>query len=183
MNNNKEIWTDIQGYEGRYEISSWGRVKSCERYVKSNNGNLRKVKERILRLSKDKYGYLQVVLRNNNGIKKTYLVHRLVAQTYLSNHENLSEVNHRDEDKTNNRVENLEFCTSEYNLHYGTRIQRIKEKHSHPLIQVTLKGEVVNIYPSAGEVQRQLGWWQATISRACRNGGAYKGYLWRYIID
>ena len=113
----QEIWKDISGFEGFYEISSYGRVRS----VKSG---------RILSTSKcgGCRGYLSVCL-SKNGKRYGKLVHRLVAEAFIPEVEGLSEVNHKDEDKTNNRVENLEWCDHKYNMNYGTRNIRSKDTH------------------------------------------------------
>ena len=113
----QEIWKDIIGFEGVYEISSYGRVRS----VKSG---------RILSTSKcgGCRGYLSVCL-SKNGKRYGKLVHRLVAEAFISNINNLPEVNHLDEDKTNNRVDNLEFCDHKYNMNYGSRNIRSKDTH------------------------------------------------------
>ena len=122
----KEIWRPIVGYEGLYEVSSYGRVRSLDRYVKYSNGPIHLHKGMILNPGKDKDGYLQVNLYNNGKIHQRK-VHRLVAQAFILNPDNLPEVNHLDEDKTNNRVENLEFCNRKYNCNYGSRNIRRRE--------------------------------------------------------
>ena len=125
-----EEWKSIPGYEGLYEVSNLGRVRSLDRYIKYSNGQIRLHKGRILNPSKDTNGYLKVLLKCNTKCK-TITVHRLVALTFLPNPDNLPCVNHKDEDKTNNRVENLEWCTQQYNLNYNgvlkKRSQRMKE--------------------------------------------------------
>ena len=120
----EEIWRPVVGYEGLYEVSSLGRVRSLDRYVKSKSYRLHKGK--ILSPAKDTTGYLKVVL-SCNGKSKTIKVHRLVAIAFLYNPDNLPEVNHLDEDKTNNRVDNLEFCNRKYNCNYGSRNIRRRE--------------------------------------------------------
>ena len=113
-----EEWKSIPGYEGLYEVSSYGRVRSVERCDRFN----RKIVSKIL---KPNYvsGYLRVGMYKNKTFKY-YLIHRLVAQAFLPNPDNLSEVNHKDEDKSNNRVDNLEWCDRSYNMNYGTVQQR-----------------------------------------------------------
>lgn len=113
-----EEWRPVVGYEGLYEVSSFGRVRSL----------IGKGKER--KLVKDEKGYLNVVLCKN-GIYKGKKAHRLVAEAFIPNPENLPEVNHRDEDKTNNAVWNLEWCSMDYNIHYGTGIQRRADKQKY----------------------------------------------------
>lgn len=118
-----EEWRPVIGYEGLYEVSSLGRVRSLDKYVKGKGYRLHKGK--VLSPTKNKNGYLKVNL-HCNGKRKTITVHRLVAQAFIPNPDNLPQVNHRDEDKTNNRVENLEMCDVKYNLSYGTA--RIRER-------------------------------------------------------
>lgn len=114
-----EVWKAIEGFEGLYEVSNLGRVR---RTYKTG-------KEKILKPNKNKKsGYLYICLSRNNK-KKTFRVHRLVALHFISNPNNLPEVNHIDEDKSNNVWTNLEWCTSEYNCNYGTRNQRQSEAH------------------------------------------------------
>ena len=121
-----EEWKSIPGYEGLYEVSSYGRVRSVDRYDNRNCFRKGKVLSPGIRLD----GYLIINLCCN-GKYKTISVHRLVALTFLPNPDNLPCVNHKDEDKTNNRVDNLEWCTQQYNLNYNDvqkrRSQRMKE--------------------------------------------------------
>ena len=115
----KEEWRDIKGFEGKYMVSNLGRFKSL---------NYRRTgKEKILEGYPDKDGYLYVQLWKDGKVKNCR-INRLVAQAFLENPQNLPEVNHKDEDKTNNRVENLEWCTTQYNIKYGTGIKRRAEK-------------------------------------------------------
>ena len=116
-----EEWRPIEGYEGLYEVSNTGRVRSVDRYDSRNCFR----KGKVLSIFKDRYGYLSVVL-SCNGKSKTINVHRIVAQAFIPNFDNLPMVNHRDEDKTNNNVENLEWCTAKYNNTYGTRQDRVR---------------------------------------------------------
>lgn len=107
-----EEWKDVPNYEGLYQVSNLGRIKS----LRDKNG---KAREKILKLKLSKFGYYQICLCKN-GKQKWYFVHRLVALAFIPNPNNLPQINHIDENKTNNYVENLEWCTSKYNSNYGT---------------------------------------------------------------
>ena len=120
-----EEWRPIEGYEGLYEVSNTGRVRSVDRYIKTCYGSYRLHKGKVLSPTKDRYGYLKVIL-SCNGKCKTINVHKLVAQAFIENPDNLPEVNHINEDKTNNRADNLEFCDHKYNMNYGTRQERYR---------------------------------------------------------
>ncbi len=169
-----EIWKNINGYDD-YQVSSMGRFKS-----------LKYGKERILKPTKDGSGYLKVGLSKDGKVKE-HLAHRIVAEAFLNNPYNLSEVNHKNEDKSDNRVENLEWCDHKYNMNYGTGRQRFSMKHkngktSKKVFQYTLAGEFVAEYPSVHEVERQLGYSQGNISECCndKRKTAYS-YVWRYL--
>lgn len=116
-----EIWKDIKGYEGLYQVSNKGRVKSL--------GNNKTRKEKILSLKPNNKGYIRVTLYKNN-IKKHFSVHRLVAEAFIPNPDNLPQVNHIIDDfehRSDNRVENLEWCTAEYNSNYGTHNEKLSK--------------------------------------------------------
>ena len=120
------IWRPVVGYEGLYEVSNTGQVRSLNRYVKGKGKSYRLQKGKMLSPIKNKDGYLQVNLCCN-GKNKMFLVHRLSAQAFLPNPDNLPEINHKDEDKTNNIVDNLEWCDRSYNNNYGTRKDKVRE--------------------------------------------------------
>ena len=125
----EEIWKDIEGYEGFYQVSNLGRVRSLERTIKrkSTYGGLYHIKGQILKLKQDK-GYLRIGLRKNN-ILKYYSIHRLVAEAFIPNPNKLPCINHKDENKQNNYVNNLEWCTYQYNNNYGTRLDRVSQNN------------------------------------------------------
>lgn len=165
----EEIWCPIKGYEGLYGVSDKGRVKSI------GYG-----KERILKPQRTTDGYLRVGLRKNRE-QKCYLVHRLVAQTFIPNPDNLPQVNHKDEDKENNSVQNLEWCSSKYNANFGTRTQRQSEKLSKPVLQYSKSGAFVKEWKSTHDVKRNLGYSNGYISSCCN--GRYKSaynFIWKF---
>ena len=184
-----EIWKDIKDYEGLYQVSNLGRIKSLDRYVRCKNNSIAFKKGMLLKMQTDKDGYLIVVLCKN-GECKTFKVHRLVAEAFIQNPLNLPQVNHKNEIKDDNRVENLEWCDAKYNINYGTRKQKISEaqkgntRGSKPVIQIDKHtNEVINEWISASEAQRQLGIQSSNISQCCTNYPGHKsagGYKWKY---
>lgn len=173
----EEIWKDIDGYDGKYQVSNLGRIRSIY------TGNKHRII--ILKPMVQKNGYLYVALWKDNK-KKNRLIHRLVALAFVDNPNNYCEVNHKDENKENNSVENLEWCEHKTNINYGTCKQRISEsktnhpKHSKITYQYTKDGVLVQVWASAAEIERQLGYCAHVIS-ACRGGkikSAY-GYIWK----
>lgn len=177
--NKNEIWVPIENYVGLYEVSSFGRVRS----LNYNHTH----KKKILSYSKNKNGYLQVNLYKNN-IRKTFLVHRLVATAFLPNWFCEEQVNHKDENKHNNNVNNLEWCSSKYNTNYGTAIKRKSEKQinknkSKIVLQYTSFGEFIKEYPSLSEVNRQLGFPICSISQCCLGKTKQShGFIWKYKV-
>lgn len=120
-----EIWKDIAGYEGLYQVSNLGSVKSIDRKVFGKEHLFVQFKKgKIKKAHLSGKGYLKVVLYKENKPKRCY-VHRLVAETFLNNPNNLPQVNHKDENKLNNNVSNLEWCTNKYNCNYGTKNERM----------------------------------------------------------
>lgn len=185
MDDYKEIWKDIQGYEGLYQVSNFGRVRSVDRYITYPEGYRRYFKARIRKQKELETGYLQVGLWRKSKVRYKF-VHRLVAQAFIPNPDNLPEVNHKDENIKNNYVLNLEWCTSKYNANYGTRNQRVTEqikngKCSKPIKQLEIDGTLVKIWPSISEAGRNS--FDLRSIERCLSG-EYKqhhGYRWQYL--
>ena len=174
----EEIWKDIKGYEGKYQVSNYGIVKSL---------NYRRTgKEQLLKPALQTTGYFSVMLCKP---LKRFQIHRLVAEAFIPNPDNLPQVNHKDEDKTNNHADNLEWCTNKYNSNYGTRVKRICESLSKKVYQYTLDGELVKEWKSTKECGRN-GFNQQSIVKCCKGGyfhnnkwvniTQHKGYKWSY---
>lgn len=125
-----EVWKDIPGYEGLYQVSNLGGVKSIKR---PDAAGSRLLREKILKPTIGTRGYLNVGLRKDNMQKKIE-VHRLVAMAFIPNPQNLPQVNHKDEDKVNNCVDNLEWCSRSYNVNYGTRNGRMTKTKMFKLL-------------------------------------------------
>lgn len=182
-----EVWKDILGYDGRYQVSNKGNVRSVGR--KDSIG--RKCGGRMLKPRYDKDGYLRVTLCKN-GKQKTRFIHSLVAGAFVPNPNGLPQVNHRDEVKDNNNVENLEWCTSKYNNSYGTRIERVTKARSKKVKATNIKTNEVITFNSTVEAGRK-GHDCGGISKACRgvyktitgkligDGHLYRGYRWEYL--
>ena len=172
----EEIWKDISDYEGLYQVSNTGKIKSL---------NYRHTgREKIMKHSVNNKGYLIVKLWKNRKVK-SFRLHRLVAEAFIPNPNNLPFINHKSEIKTQNNVENLEWCDQKYNNNYGTRKERVIEKQingkcSKLVLQIDkTTNEVIAEFPSINEVQRQLG--ISHISECClgkRNTAG--GYKWKY---
>ena len=178
-----EIWKSIKGYEGLYEISNLGNVRSQERIVPRGNHYIR-IEERILKPGKDKDGYLQVML-SKNGIQKIKKVHRLVAEYFIENNNSLPMVNHKNEIKDDNRVENLEWCDVVYNNNYGTARERSNftqsVKYGKSVIKKDLNGNVLNKYPSLRYAGRKNNTTATQIRRVCQGKQrTCMGYVWEF---
>ena len=167
-----EIWKDIDGYEGLYQVSNLGNVKSL-------NYN-RTGKERILKPGTNGSGYLHVILCKNGKIR-LFKVHRLVAKAFLENPDHKSDVNHKDENKTNNCVENLEWMTRQENINFGTHNERMAKSLSKSVFQYSLDGKIIKEWPSTMQIERDLGFSPGNISQCCNE--KYKtayGYIWKF---
>ena len=178
-----EIWRPIRGYEDYYEVSNLARVRSLDRVVlRVINGIFSEMlyKGKILIQNTNTKGYRTVCLCVNNK-RKTIMVHRLVADAFVPNPNNMPEVNHKDECKTNNMPSNLEWCTGQYNTNYGTGISRRIVKVCKPFEQLSKDGEHIASFLSLNDAQN-AGYNARAIHYALKGQRktAY-GYQWRYI--
>lgn len=179
----EEIWKPIKGYEGIYEVSSYGRVRSLDRYIRKGNRPYC-IKGRILKNIKGAYCYVN--LHNEDGTAKKYKVHRLVADVFVPNPCNLPQVNHKNENKMDNRAINLEWVTAQQNCNHGTRNQRMSEAlkiqpRCKEVEQLTLDYQHINTFPSIKGAARLTGIDHTCISLCCR--GKTKsagGYRWKF---
>ena len=165
-----EIWKPINGYEGLYEISSYGRVKSlCAGRWHTTI---------IRKLVPDKDGYMTVLLKKD-GKYTNLKVHRLVAMAFLPNPDNCREVNHKDEDKANNRIENLEWCSRQYNQTYNGLHSRVFCK---PIIQLSPSGVEIARYDSIRNAMKATGANETCISEVLNNKRKTAGgFIWAYL--
>ena len=174
-----EVWRDIKGYEGQYQVSNKGDVRSIDRI----NHIGRRYSGRTLRPRYHTNGYLQVDLRKD-GIRKSKLIHRLVAEVFIPNQNNYLEINHKDENKTNNYVENLEWCTKEYNMNHGTQKERASQTRSKKVKAINVKTGEVLTFSSGKEAKSKGGYSRGCVSQACQGiycgGNLYRGHRWSY---
>lgn len=185
-----EIWKPVVGYEKYYEVSNLGRVRSHKT-------------EKILKPNTTRLGYQSVELFGDVGTgSKRLLIHRLVGMAFIPNPMEYPQINHKDENPSNNNVENLEWCTAKYNMNYGTRLARqlahidysdpkrkeIARKNgrvtSRAVAQYSKDGKLIATYPSAKEAQRQTGADQSHLLECCHNKPLRHtagGYVWKFI--
>ena len=161
-----EKWKDVDGYEGVYQVSNKGRLKHI--LVKDRC-------EKLVRLYKEKTGYIRITLSHKNKRKKISM-HREVAKLFIPNPNNLETVNHKDYNRTNNDADNLEWMTVEVNLRYS-----IDRHYKKAVIQMDLQGNILKEWPSAYEVEKQIGYKSTTISRCCLGKNkTYMKCLWKF---
>lgn len=170
----EEIWKDITDYEGLYQVSNLGRIKSFRESTKFG-----KQKELILKPSLINSGY-EVVSLYKGKRKRKFQVHRLVASEFLDNPDNLPCVNHKDENKLNNCVDNLEWCSYLYNNNYGTAKIRSIYTRSKPIAQKTMDGLPLATYESLHIASSLLGYDYVNMKNWCKNGFG-GGYRWEFI--
>lgn len=186
-----EEWRSIQGYPN-YEVSNKGNVRSIDRLSTRKGGKVH-LKGKLLKPTENANGYKSVILYSGNrNNHKKFLIHRLVALAFINKPINMDYINHKDENKGNNNVDNLEWCDCQYNSNYGTAIQRrvahqnwqsIADKQSKAVAKIDNDGNVITRYKSTMDAQRIDNYNPASISKCC-NGylKTYKGYKWEYEV-
>lgn len=174
-----EQWKPIPGYEGLYMVSSNGRVKSLDRFSYRKDGRTNLYRSRFMSLSSDTKGYKRVGL-TKNGKTTGYLVHRLVAEAFIPNPDSLPQVNHINEIKDDNRVENLEWVSCADNVNHATGKIRCGKAHEFPVIMIDDDGKCTE-FTSASAAARELGIVSQGIQSCCAGRfDTYKGFRWRY---
>lgn len=197
-----EEFKDIKGFEGLYQLSNYGRIKSLEKYIRSAIKNNSKVKRKefIKKLQQNKLGYLHATLGKEGKtyninihyeIAKLFLDKKHYKKTNKEEHKKINldklEVNHKDENPSNCRIDNLEWCTHSYNINYGTRNKKVskimKQKciTSIAVLQYDMNGNFINRYESLNQAGNKTNTNRKTISLCCK--GLYKqagGYIWKF---
>ena len=182
MENIQEVWRPIDGFEGLYEVSNLGRVRSCDRFVNSKGGT-RLHKGKVLKQAKDGGGYLQVNLCKD-GKPTAVKVHRLVWEAFHGKIPEGMQVNHIDEDKTNNSLDNINLMTPKQNVNWGTGNERRSKSLSKPIIQYSLNGDKLAEFEGTHDAARKLTIHQGNITSALK--GRLKqthGFIFRYKIE
>lgn len=160
-----EIWKEIIGFENVYEISNYGKVRAYK-------------SKKTLKPWISHDGYVVIKLKN----RKNYKIHRLVAKAFIPNLKKLPCVNHKDENKQNNYVENLEWCSRKYNINYGNRNKITAKKLSKPVQQIDLSSNVIATFNSMKEASDITGVGVGNISRICNGkSGTRKKFTWKYL--
>lgn len=183
-----EVWKDIKSYEGLYQISNYGRVKSLERLQKIKNrygsAYTRPIKTKILSIYRNNRGYCMIQLYNESNYKH-FLIHRLVAIHFLENSNNYPEVDHDDENKNNNRVTNLVWCDRLYNNTRGVQNKEGRRNSSKfrmkSVNQYSLKGKLLNSFDGLRIAEEETGINNRDICACCKGRvQTAGGYIWRY---
>lgn len=181
-----EQWRDIKGYEGKYQVSNTGKVRSLDhialkRHPKGMITSFPYPGKELL--PRKVNGYLQVKLYDEEGVRHFWKVHRLVAMAFVPGYKEGLQVNHKDENPLNNRADNLEWCTATYNNNYGHHLENVSKAQGRAVAQMTKEGETVNTFRSIAEAERRTGINATTITKVCRHlEGSYTagGYRWEY---
>ena len=182
-----EVWKDIEGYEGIYQVSNLGRLRSLDRYYtkpQPRNGVPTRYfkKGQIVKTFAGRNGYIGAVLKFERK-QKNFMMHRLVAKAFVQGYFDGADVNHKDCDRANNRADNLEWVTRRDNLMYADAMNKIHAKQRKPIVQMTMDGEYIREWPSIYAAHLALGLDGKSISGACRQRYGTKtcgGYRWKF---
>lgn len=181
-----EIWVDIKGFEGYYQVSNCGNIRSLDRVIIQSNGKKITLKGQIIVQWHNDLGYAFVGLRKDK-VRKTLRVHRLVATAFIPNPNNYPQVNHKDVNPSNNNVENLEWCTQSYNNAYdNANLKRSKSRLENyigtPILMFSKEGKFLRKFKGLKFAEKFIGCKHTGHISDCANGKrktAY-GYIWRY---
>lgn len=183
-----EIWKDIPDYDGKYQISNYGRVKRLKRnvFVRVLGKTVEISTPKILKLNLVKSGYLYITITANNT-KRTLKIHRLVAEVFIPNPNDLPEVNHIDGNKENNCVDNLEWCTHKENIQHALKNNLLNDRSGNnnanckKINQYDSDGNFIKLWNSIYEITKETGFERHGITRCCTSKSkTYKGYIWKY---
>ena len=181
IDKNEEEWKAIQGYEGIYEVSNFGNVRSLPRFKRGNFDSKVLIEGKTIKPVKNNRGYYIVQLSKNNKVKN-FSIHRLVAETFIPNPNNFPQVNHKDEDKSNNRVSNLEWMTLKRNINYGTRNKRMALTKGKNVKAFDDDGNFIMGFCSMAVAEKITGINQGDISRCTLGKTKHAGgYVWKIV--
>lgn len=181
-----EEWREVVGFEDKYMVSSYGRVAAIAFPIKAGSLHYSR-KPHILKQTKELNGYCSVGLTDRKNHQKKIKIHRLVAAAFLPNPDNLPHINHKDEDKTNNHVDNLEWCTVRYNVNYGTGTQRSTRTRidTHCNCKCVAKlddnGNIIRVYPGLRYAAEDVNRDYSAISFSIKNQSRCAGYKWAFV--
>lgn len=181
MSSKSEEWKDITGYEGLYQVSTLGNVRSYDKEVPCRGGKTRLIKGKVLTPTRCGNGYVKIMLIKD-GIRKNKIIHRLVAEAFIPNTDGFTDVNHINEVKTDNRASNLEWCSKFYNNHYSHIPEKMNDAKKIKVKQMSIDGKVINIWNGIREAARALGIKSHKHISECCKGQAKTcyGYKWEY---
>ena len=182
----EEIWRDIEECEG-YQVSNLGRIRSVDRVLYAGNRwggvSARRYKGKLITTFAYPNGYMAFVYRKHHKTIKNFLIHRLVAQAFIPNPDNLPQINHKNEQRDDNRVDNLEWCTDVYNKMYNNRSKRVAIANGKPIEQLNMDGHIIREFPSIREAARFVNGDMKSIRMCCKKDTMthyYKGYRWKF---
>lgn len=187
----REEWRTIKGTDNKYSVSNLGNVKRNEHYTivsptsQHPNGSKSLYREKEVRGYISNEGYKIVYLMMSSRKRMIKKVHRLVAEAFISNPNNLPQVNHKDENRLNNSVQNLEWCSAKHNANYGTRKDKLRKASGIQVAQYDLKGNLIRIWDSISQASKSFGTNTTSgIRRVCKQEpgrNTYKGFVWKYV--